>query len=421
MSIQLEQSVLGGLLLDNSRMAEIDLTRDDFTGQGHADIFEAIQSLIADETNADAVTVADLLERSTRLKGWLATVATLANNTPSAANVVHYARLVREESKRRRALEIAEGLRVGIDEEGLSAIDTAIGSLMALNSSRKNYECPVKEAAAEALEAIDKAFQNRGKPIGLTTGLHDLDECIGGLHASDLIVIGARPAIGKTAFLLNLADNAGKPVGVISSEQGREQVGLRLIAKNARLSAHHLRLGRIEEEWWPKMTKAVSHLAARQVWINDQPRPTVEQVMRQARKWRHQYGIEALYVDYIQHLQGPERVPLREQIIHIVRSLKRLARELDIAVVALAQVNREVDKRADRRPWMSDLMESGAIEAEADSVMLLYRDDAYNDDSPQRGTMEINVAKNRHGPTGLIRCAFHAESMTVTDLYRGVA
>ena len=421
MSFEAEASVLGGLMLDNSRMAEVDLVPDDFSGQSHAEIFGAIRSLIADDTNADLVTVGEYLERTTRRKGWLQQITALVNATPSSANVVHYARLVKEEARRRRALEIAGNLHRALDAEGLSAIDNAIRDLMALDTSRRNYECSVKEAAAMAIENIDRAWKNKGQVVGTTTGLKDLDECIGGLHASDLIVIGARPAIGKTSFLLNLADNASKPVGVISSEQGRDQIGLRLIAKRARVSAHHLRLGRIDDEWWPKMTLAVSGLAAQQVWINDQPRPTVEQVVRQARKWKFQYDIKALYVDYIQHLQGPDKMSIREQIIHIVRSLKRLARELDISVVALAQVSREVDKRPDKRPWMSDLMESGAIEAEADSVMLLYRDDAYNDDSPQKGTMEINVAKNRHGPTGIIRCVFHAESMTVADLDRRYA
>lgn len=421
MSLEAEASVLGGLMLDNSRLAEIDILPEDFKGQSHGEIFDAIRTLVADDLNADVVTVGEYLERTTRRKGWLQQIGAMVNGTPSSANVVHYARVVKEEAKRRRALEIADSLQHALDAEGLSAIDNAIRDLMALDTTRKNFECGVKDAAALAIEAIDRAWKNKGQVVGTTTGLKDLDECIGGLHASDLIVIGARPAIGKTAFLLNLADNAGKPVGVISSEQGREQIGLRLIAKRSRVSAHHLRLGRIEDEWWPKMTLAVSGLAARQVWLNDQPRPTVEQVVRQARKWKFQYDIKALYVDYIQHLQGPEKMSIREQVIHIVRSLKRLARELDIAVVALAQVNREVDKRSDKRPWMSDLMESGAIEAEADSVMLLYRDDAYNDHSEDKGVMEINVAKNRHGPTGIIRCAFHAESMTIGDLDRRYA
>lgn len=418
MNLETEQSVLGGLMLDNSRLTELDLVPEDFKGQSHGEIFGAIRSLIADQVTADVVTVGEYLERTTRRKGWMKIIGEMVNGTPSSANVVHYGRLVKEEARRRRALEIAASLSSGIDAKGLPAIDDAIRDLMALETSSKNHECGVKEAATAALEIIDKAFNNKGQVVGVTTGLKDLDECIGGLHASDLIVIGARPAIGKTAFLLNLADNAKAPVGIISSEQGRDQIGMRLIAKNAKVSAHHLRLGRIEEEWWPKMTKAVNNIAARQVWINDQPRPTVEQVIRQARKWKFQYGIKALYVDYIQHLQGPEKMQIREQVIHIVRSLKRLARELDIAVIALAQVARKVDERPDKRPWMSDLMESGAIEAEADSIMLLYRDDAYNDNSPDRGTMEINVAKNRHGPTGLIRCAFLAESMIVADLMR---
>ncbi len=421
MNFEVEMSVLGGLMLDNSRMAEIDLVPEDFKGQSHGEIFAAIRDLVADEVNADPVTVSEYLDRTTRRKGWLQQIGAMVNGTPSSANVVHYGRLVKEEAKRRRAVEIADRLTSALDAEGLPAIDNAIRDLMALDTTRKNHECGGKDAAKAALDIIEKAFQNKGKVVGVTTGLRDLDDCIGGLHPSDLIVVGARPAIGKTAFLLNLADNAKAPVGIISSEQGRDQIGLRLIAKNARVSAHHLRLGKIEEEWWGRMSKAVTDIASRQVWINDQPRPTVEQVVRQARKWKFQYGIKALYVDYIQHLQGPDKMSIREQIIHIVRSLKRLARELDIPVIALAQVSREVDKRPDKRPWMSDLMESGAIEAEADIVGLLYRDDAYNEHSEKAGVMEINIAKNRHGPTGIIECAFHAQWMGVADLDRRYA
>lgn len=416
-----EFAVLGGLLLENSRLAEIDLAPSDFLAGTNAAIFEAITDLIREGREADAVTVADMLERSPgkRGDGWLQRTVGMASNTPSAANIRAYAQIVREESIRRKAVAVAENLRIGL-RDGMEAVDRAIRELMLLSSPRRDHECTVKQAVTGAVDVIEKAFNAGGKLTGVPTGIADLDASLGGLQKSDLIVFGARPSVGKTAVMLNLADNAGVPVGIISGEQGRDQVGLRLIAKNGKLNAHRMRVGKVQDHEWPGIVASVAKLAGKSILINDKPNPSIDDVMRQARKWKFQYDIQALYVDYLQRIRTPEmpRAPRHEQVGHIALSLKELARELDIPVLALAQVNRNVEDRANKRPNMADLKDSGSIEQEADVIGLLYRDDVYDEDSADKGIIEINIGKNRHGPTGMIRAAWIAESMLVENLYQ---
>jgi replicative DNA helicase len=423
-AVSSEYAVIGGLLLDNSRLSEIDLDASDFLIRANAKIFDAIVDLVNDDQDADAVSVADFLEKSDRVKGerWLPITVGLANNTATAANVLTYARIVRDESTRRKALAVAENLKVGL-RDGTDAVDEAIKELMLLAAPKRTHDCTVKQAVSGALDEIERAFNAKGALTGISTGLLDMDSSLGGLHRSDLVVIGARPSVGKTAFMLNLADNAGVPVGIVSGEQGRDQVGLRLIAKNGRLNAHRLRVGKIEDDEWNRTSLAVGKLVTKQIFINDKPNPSIDDVMRQARKWKFQYDIKALYIDYLQRIRTPAimRAPRHEQVGHVALSLKELARELDIPVIALAQVNRNVEDRVNRRPNMADLKDSGSIEQEADVIALLYRDDVHDPDSSAKGIIEINIAKNRHGPTGMIKCLWHAESMTVANLYGGAA
>jgi replicative DNA helicase len=314
-----------------------------------------------------------------------------------------------------KAQGIAQTLETRLAEGGLEAVDDAIRELMLLAAPRGNFECDTAAAVSCAIDEIELAYKSDG-PIGIPTGLKDLDDCIGGLRPPDLIVIGARPSIGKTALLLNLADNSKHPAGIISAEQGRTQVGLRLIAKNGSLNAYRLRIGKIEDEEWPRIVHAASVVKDRKVRINDQPNPTIEEVMRQARKWKFQYGIQALYVDYIQRIRALPKAPRHEQVGYVALSLKELARELNIPVIALAQVNRNVEERENKRPTMADLKDSGSIEQEADTIITLYRDEVYDEETPNKGIAELNVLKNRHGPTGMIRCVWIAESMSFHNM-----
>lgn len=409
-----EFAVLGGLLQDNSRFDEIDLVDSDFADAVHAQIFDAIRAIIADGSNADPVTVAVYLERmSSRIS--LNQITRLVENTPSSANVVHYARLVKDESKRRQALAIAKQLQETIGED-LTAVDEAIKALMSLDADRKNFECSIREASIAALDSVERVHNLDGALPGIGSGLKDLDVCLGGFQKSDLYIIGARPSVGKTALLLNLADNANASVGVISAEQGREQVALRLIAKNGPVNAHKMRMAELDDHGWSRASAGVSALRDRAIRINDKPNPTIEQVIRQARKWKFQYDVRAIYVDYIQRIRALPKSPRHEQVAHIAMSLKELARDLDIPVIALAQVNREVEARTDKRPFMSDLKDSGGIEQEADVIVLLYRDDVYNPASEIKGIAELHIAKNRHGPTGRKAVSWNADTMTFADL-----
>ena len=401
-------------MLDNSKLAELDLVGDDFLDAKYRQVFEAVCDLVAAQEVADVITVAEKLERETGRKNWLPILGEIAKNTWSTANISSYAKIVKEEARKRRAVEIANRLRDDVGQ-GLGAVDDAIRDLMQLNTTRKNYECSISQALSATVEMMDEAAHTEGKIVGITTGLEDLDNCIGGFQNTDLYVIGARPAMGKTAFLLNCANAANVPAGIISSEQGREQVGLRLIAIDGRVSAHRMRVADLETHEWNKVTRTVSGLANKRIWINDQPGPTIEQVIRQARKWKFQHDIKILYLDYIQRIKADASLPRHEQVGAIAMALKELARELGIPVVALAQVNRSVEARPNKRPYMSDLKDSGAIEQEADNIMTLYRDEVYDPESKDKGIVEIAVMKNRHGPTGLIRAVWNAEFMRFED------
>ena len=292
---------------------------------------------------------------------------------------------------------------------------------MDLTRSTAKHEHTIVEAMGEALNDIDEALQSGGL-VGVNTGLPDLNDCLGGFYKSDLIVIGARPSVGKTCFALNIADRCGVPCGLISGEQASNQIGLRMMAISGRVSAHNMRRAKLDESEWAKLTNVLSKTKTKRMWIYDKPGPDINDVARQARKWKHSNDISILFVDYLQKIRGPKggkkdngRI---DEVAEVARSLKDIARELNIPVVALAQVNRDVEKRQDKRPTMSDLANSGEIEREADQIITLYRDEVYEPDSKYAGICEASVVKNRHGPTGVIKLAWSKEFMRFDGLER---
>lgn len=419
MSIDAEWALVGGLLLQNSLLNEIDVVAADFADDTNREIFAAICDLVAAHEVADAITVSDRLDEKSGKRGWLATVGRLVKNTPSSANVASYAKAVKQASRKRQALAIAETLARGVTGD-LSAIDAAIRDLMAIDTARKTYDCDAAQMLAGTLEMIDEAAKRQGL-IGISTGLTKLDECLGGYQPTDLYIIGARPAMGKTAFLLNCISATEKPVGLISAEQGRDQIGLRLLAINGRISATKMRVANLDDLEWRKASNTFAALKDRLLWVNDQPAPTIDQVIRQARKWKFQYGIEALYVDYVQRLKGPAGLPRHQEVAHVVMGLKELARELEIPVIALSQVNRDVEERNNKRPRMADLKDSGTVEQEADVIMTLYRDEVYDNKTQYPATAEIAVLKNRHGPTGTLLAGWNAEFMRYENMQSNAA
>ena len=415
-----EQNVIGALLLTSGtawpEVADV-LKPEDFNDSTCRAVWSAVAALAGHGKPADIVTVADELERTKSGVG-LADVGELAHNTASAANVRAYADIVRLASSRRQAADVAQAMLEAIDRDGMAAVDAAVRDLTTLTLGGTGGAVSLADTLAGVLKDIDRA-QSSGGMVGLTTGLADLDFALGGLPPGDLVIVGARPSMGKTALMLCLADaadQAGTPVGIVSSEQSQAQVAMRLLALRGPLSVHRMRTGRMDDADWPRLTHAASLLNDSKIEIMDRSQPTIAEIERQARAWRHRAGIGALYVDYIQRLRGSGRERRHEDVGDVVRGLKGIARDLEIPVVALAQVNRSVEARGDKRPLPGDLKDSGEIEQEADEILMLYRDEVYRPDSHEAGTAEINITKNRHGPTGRLHTAWLADSMRFANL-----
>jgi replicative DNA helicase len=417
-SIEAEQSVLGGLLLDINAWDRIadGLKEDDFYRKEHRIIYRAISALVSDGSPADVITVSEWLKKNNELAnvGGLAFLASLANNTPGAANIGAYAKLVLSKSRSRRIsalLSAAQEQFWSGNEEG--AVENLITELMR-DERTTNHTSVLHEAALHALEEIERR-QQQGIIPGIPTGLKEMDAKIGGLHPSDLIIIGARPAMGKTSILLNLAWHAGVPVGIFTAEQPSIQLAQRALAMVGRVNGKTLRNASVDAEAWPQLSRAVALMKERPIYLYDQPRPTMSEVLHQARKWKREHIIGMIGVDYLQRLdeEGDSR---EERIENVVKGLKSLARELDVPVIALSSLNRELEKRPDRRPMMSDFRGSGAIESEADVAIGLYRDEVYHEKQSNKGVAELIFLKNRHGPIGYLECAWTEEFMLFEDL-----
>lgn len=410
-----EQGIIGGILVSPDTLAHLDLTEQDFLNSNHKEIFEAIQA-VAKHQPVDLVTVGQHLEAVTR-RSWGASLSEMMRNSPGAAMVSEYARILREKTRLVRAQNLLLEYKNRIPTEGLDAIDALASELLQLGMVGQNHE----HSTTEMLRAVVQDLEDRksGKITTIPTGLADVDCLIGGLHDTDLIVVAARPAIGKTAFLINLILNSGAPCGLISTEQPVAQIGQRMISREGKLAAARMRRPEdITEAHWSIITAAVAKLQQRNnIWINDNCSPTIADVLRQARKWKHAYGIKALFVDYLQRIKPTDpKLPKYQQVGEIARSLKDCARELQIPVVTLAQVSRKVEERNNKRPHMGDISDSSEIEKEADQILTLYRDEVYDEHTLDKGIMEVNVEKNRHGATGIKRVYWQPETMTVGNL-----
>lgn len=409
-------NIVGSIIAKPSLLAECDLSPDEFLDEQYGLIYQTILDLSASDTPVDVITVTELLEKTTG-KNYTLTIGKAVSDFGHAQDLKvfeRYIKAMRLARQTERAKEIAQSLIQSADQ-GPEAIDTAIRALMELTITRKNHECGAVEAMNAVLDHMDAVIHGQAD-TGIKTGIRLLDDYLGGLHNSDLIVVGARPAIGKTAFMLNIALSAQAACGIISTEQPRDQVGARLMSSDARVALRKMRNADLEDGDWSRFANTIGKLKNRVIRINDKPNADINDITRQARKWKQVYDIKILYVDYIQHIPGDRKLPRHEQVEEIVKQLKNIARELQIPVVALAQVNRKVEERADKRPGMADLKDSGAIEQEADQVMLLYRDEVYNDNFETKGIMEIDVQKNRHGPTGMVKVAWQGEFVSIKDL-----
>jgi replicative DNA helicase len=411
-----EDAVIGGLLLDNQRLHDVAplVSAEQFTDPDRRRLYGAIRDRVLAGEPADAVTIGelhpDLFDR----------VVELASNVPGSSAVMTYAGIVRNNWRRREAVNIAADLssRARSGEEG--AVDAAIASLMALNATVTECEYTGKQALQLAWREAEKAHANGGVLPGITTGLKSLDDILGGWHDSDLTIIGARPAMGKTALMGCMAEaaaEAGKRPGVVSAEQPVVQLGLRRLSAASGVGAAHLRAGRFEEEDWSLLQVGMAKVLPREMWIYDRSAVTLDELIGIARKWKHAHNIGVLFIDYAQRITVPGADRITE-VSQVARGLKNLARDLQIPVISLAQVVKGVESRDDKRPRAGDLANSDELSREADQILMLYRDAVYNHDTQDKGVAEILIEKNRHGPTGPKRIAFMEKTMRFADLAR---
>jgi replicative DNA helicase len=426
-SVEAEQSVLGGLLLENEALDKIAdlLTGADFYRHDHRLIFEHISRLIEHNKPADIVTVAESLESSAELSGigGIAYLGSLAQNTPTAANIRRYAEIVRERAVMRKLVEVGSGIaESAYSPQGRDAqqlLDEAEAKIFQIAEGGKRSSegfVDIKILLPQVADRIDQLFQrdSQSDVTGIPSGFSDLDSMTSGLQPGDLIIVAGRPSMGKTAFSLNIAENValdtGLPVAVFSMEMAATQLAMRMIGSVGRLDQHRMRTGRLEDEDWVRLTTALGRLNDAPVFIDEGAGLSSFDVRARARRLHRQTGkLGLIVVDYLQLMSGPagrQSENRATEISEISRSLKSLAKELDVPVIALSQLNRSVEQRPDKRPVMSDLRESGAIEQDADLILFIYRDEVYNPDSPDKGTAEIIIAKQRNGPIGRVRLTF---------------
>jgi replicative DNA helicase len=428
-AVEAEQSVLGGLLLDNTawdRVADV-VTGADFYRADHRTIFQHIGDLIEGGKPADALTVAESLERSGKLvdTGGHAYLGSLAANTPSAANIRRYAEIVRERAIMRSlaavGTEIADAAFSPMGKTAAQMLDEAEGRVFEIaeaGARGRNGFVSIDDLAAKVVTRMDELYhsENPSDITGIPTGYADLDSRTSGLQPSDLIIVAGRPSMGKTAFALNIAEyvaiDFGLPVAVFSMEMSGEQVAMRLLGSLSRVSQHKIRTGRVEEDDWTRVTKGLERLQNASIFIDDSGALNPLELRARARRLYRSCGkLGLIVVDYLQLMSGSraDSENRATELSEISRSLKALAKELNVPIVALSQLNRSVESRTDRRPMMSDLRESGAIEQDADVILFIYRDEVYHPESPDKGLAEIIIGKQRNGPIGMMKLTFRGE------------
>ena len=441
-SVEAEQSVLGGLLLENEALDKIAdiLSSADFYRHDHRLIFAHIGKLIEHNRPADIVTVAESLESTAELSGvgGIAYLGALAQNTPTAANIRRYAEIVRERAVMRKLVEVGSGIaESAYSPQGRDAqqlLDEAEARIFQIAEGGKRSSegfVDIKILLPQVADRIDQLFQrdNPNDVTGVPTGFSDLDSMTSGFQPGDLVIVAGRPSMGKTAFSLNIAENValdtGLPVAVFSMEMAATQLAMRMIGSVGRLDQHRMRTGRLEDEDWVRLTTALGKLNDAPIFIDEGAGLSSFDVRARARRLHRQCGkLGLIVVDYLQLMSAPagrQGENRATEISEISRSLKALAKELDVPVVALSQLNRSVEQRPDKRPVMSDLRESGAIEQDADLILFIYRDEVYNADSPDKGTAEIIIAKQRNGPIGRLRLTFIGENTRFENFASGNA
>ena len=421
-SIEAEQSVLGGLMLDSTAFDQIAdrVAAEDFYRNDHRLIFEATAGLIERNQPCDAVTLSGHLESQGLLDqvGGLSYLGSLARDTPTAANIRAYADIVRERSVLRQLISAGDLIaRNALEPEGREAreivddAERAVFEIAERGSRGKVGFRTVKSILPEVVNRIDELYHSDGTMIGVSTGFKLLDEMTSGLQPGDLIIVAGRPSMGKTTLAVNMAENAAlgskKSVAIYSMEMSAEALTMRMISSLGRINQSNLRSGRLHEEDWPRIDSAMTQLGAANIFIDDTPGLSPTEIRARARRLKRERGLDLVVVDYLQLMQVPGNKENRAtEVSEITRSLKALAKELKVPVIALSQLNRGVEQRVEKKPVMSDLRESGSIEQDSDLILLIYREDFYEPNTTRKGIADIIVAKQRNGPTGEVQLTF---------------
>lgn len=427
-SIEAEQSVLGGLLLDNSAWDKVGdvIVEADFYRHDHRLIYRHISKLVEHNKPADVITVGESLENSAELQnaGGLAYLGALVQNTPSAANIRRYAEIVRDRSVLRKlaavATEIADSAYNPLGRDAMDLLNEAEAKVFHIAEAGARGQigfAEIQPLLTQVVERIDMLYHrdNPSEITGVPTGFTDLDQKTSGLQPGDLVIVAGRPSMGKTSLALNIAEYVGielrLPVAVFSMEMSGAQLVMRMMGSVGRLDQHKVRTGKLQDDDWQKLTHAVGKLNDAAIYVDESGALTAPQLQARARRLHRQCGgLGLLVIDYLQLMSAASEGENRAtEISQISRSLKALAKELNVPIVALSQLNRSVDQRTNRRPIMSDLRESGAIEQDADLILFIYRDEVYNPDTKDKGMAEIIIGKQRHGPIGTVPLTFLPE------------
>lgn len=432
-NIEAESSLLGSVLMSNTPETMDEVTSiicaDDFYRTAHKDIYLSMLELYKNNTNIDSVTLIDQLNKNKKLEkvGGIAYITNLCNYVPSFKNCVNYAKIVKEKSIQRKLFNAGNMITSLATEskdinQTLAEAEKIMIDISKDSSGDDSIQEPI-DRMLDTFKALEERYNNReeGKCLGIDTGYKDLNKILGGFQKSDFIIIGGRPAMGKTAFALNLATKISakfnKPVAIFSLEMSKQQLDERLLGALACVDLQKIREGNLTDKEWEKLTQKFSILSNAPLYVNDEPYLTPQILKRRARRLKREKGIELIVIDYLQLMAGDRRTENKQQeVSEISRQLKLLARELDIPIIALSQLSRGLEARQDKRPIMSDIRESGAIEQDADLVMFLYRDEYYNENTQDKNIAEVIISKHRKGATGTVKLFYKKEFCAFADL-----
>ncbi|MGE0267997.1 MAG: replicative DNA helicase [Candidatus Omnitrophota bacterium] len=428
-NIEAEKSVLGSMLIDDEAigLAIENLDEAWFYSEAHRTIYQAIVSLYNDRKNVDLITLTDKLKNEGQLAqvGGVSYVSAIIDFVPTSANIEHYSSIVKEKGILRKLIKnstqiISECYEArGNVEDVVDNAERLIFEIADLKQKQKSHH--IKDLVKEGIETIDRLYQRKESLTGISTGYTEVDKMTSGLQNSDLIIVAARPSMGKTAFAITIAENFslkyGGGVAIFSLEMSKEQLVQRMLCSQARVDAHKVRSGFLSPADWPLLTKAAAELSNSRIFIDDSPAISALELRAKARRLKANHDIQLIVLDYIQLMRGTGKTESRQQeISDISRSLKALARELKVPVLALSQLSRLVEQRQDHRPQLSDLRESGAIEQDADVVILLMREEYYNPTEDNRGVADVILAKQRNGPVGTVKLSFLKEYVRFENL-----